>query len=408
MTDKYLHIESGPPAIGPDQLPAASSPDLEIVPVTPLEYVHTWHLNFDEWRGPLSMRQYIDREEFLLHTDLSKDGQITAWILTSRSLPRNADGSRPIFAACESMLKRAYVAHEGDLQEILAHGIASVYTRPEYRGKGYAGRMLKELGPTLRGWQRPRDQRHFSVLFSDIGNTYYSRFGWKTFPSEHITLQPVSSIEVVTKLRTSLQLPEVRDLTAEDVSKIPAISYLEQELRESSSAAPKKYFVAVCPDGKHFSWHHAREDIQCKILGLPYPEVKGAMHTATGIALVWIRILANEHKDNQLVILRTILPPPTKDLPSEDLSRILAALLLRAQLEAGKWNMYNGVELWSPDKSVLGAAELLAGSELEAGPEPKKLVEVISRDKEHVCCMQWAGDESDEIVWVANERFEWC
>ena len=251
------------------------------------------------------------------------------------------------------MLKRAYVAHEGRLQETLAHGIASVYTRPEYRGKGYAGRMLKELGPTLRGWQRSREQRHFSVLFSDIGNTYYSRFGWKTFPSEHITLQAVSSIDIVTQLRTSLHLPEVRDLTAEGVRKIPAIDYLKQELRESSSAAPKKYFVAICPDDKHFSWHHAREDIQCKILGLPYPEIKGATHTASGIGLVWIRILANNPKENQLVILRTILPPSAKDLQAEDLSRILAALLLRAQLEAGNWDMHQGVELWSPNTSVL-------------------------------------------------------
>ena len=408
MTVKYPQLASGPPAVAADVLPAASSPDLEIVPVTPLEYVHTWHLNAEEWRGPLSQKQYNDREEYLLSQELCKDGQITAWILTSRSLPRNPDGSRPILASCESLLKQAYVAHGGGLQEILAHGIASVYTRPEYRGRGYAGRMLKELGGTLKGWQRPREQRHFSVLFSDIGNAYYSRFGWKTFPSEHITLQAISSTDMVTSLRASLQLPEVKDLTAEDVRKIPGVTYLEQELRETSSAAPEKYFVAVSPDGKHFGWHHAREDIQCKILGLPYPNIKGAIHTESGIAVVWIRILANDPKDNQLVILRTIQPPSAKDIPAEERSRILAALLLRAQHEAGNWDMRNGVELWSPDTSVLGAAELLAGSELAAAPESKKLVEVISRDKEHVCCLQWDGDEHDEVVWIANERFEWC
>ena len=124
--------------------------------------------------------------------------------------------------------------------------------------------------------------------------------------------------------------------------------------------------------------------------------------------MVWIRILANDPKDNQLVILRTIQPPSAKDIPAEERRRILAALLLRAQLEAGSWDMRNGVELWSPDRSVLGAAELLAGPELEAAPDSKKLVEVISRDKEHVCCLQWDGDEHDEVVWMANERFEWC
>ena len=401
MTEQYINKTSLPPAVASADLPSASSPDLILVPAHPLEYVHTWYLNAGEWRGPLTMEQYLDREESLKKQDLTKDGHLTAWILTSTALPKNMDGSRPILAACESMLKHAYIARDGQLHKVLAHGVASVYTRPEYRGKGYAGRMMNELGKALRSWQHDPREEHFSVLFSDIGSQYYPRFGWKVFPSTHILLKPLS-IAISKKIKAALSLPEVEDIRAKDLPSLPTVSHVEHELRSKSKANPAVSHLAIRPDLEHLGWHHAREDVQCRILGDPYPAIKGAISTPRGLALIWNRVFSNNPQENHLVVLKTVIPAALETEPDSVVEKTLAALLLRAQEEAAAWNMHMGVEIWSPDKYVMGAANLLQQT------QGAKQVELITRDKEHVCCLRWDEKEDEEVVWVANERYEWC
>lgn len=56
------------------------------------------------------------------------------------------------------------------MQDVISHGIGSVFCDPVYRGKGYAVRMLSELGKILDTWQQQNeDKADFTVLFSDIG-----------------------------------------------------------------------------------------------------------------------------------------------------------------------------------------------------------------------------------------------
>jgi len=392
---------SKPAALDAKTQPSATDTDLVLEPANALEYVHTWYLNADEWKGPLSLDQYLERETYLKELDLTKDAQITAWILTSSTLPPNEDGSRPILAACETLLKHAYVARNGKVDKILAHGIASVYTRPEYRGKGYAGRMMAELGRKLESWQqKDQDKGTFSVLYSDIGQEFYTRFGWEVFPSTHIILQPMDQA-AYGELRHDH--PHVGELDSEDVANIPAAQYVEEDLRQLSTQKPEVPYVAVRPDIEHFAWHHAREEFQAKALGKGFPEVKGAIHRATGVALVWCRVYASKPADWQLQILHTVIPNDLKD--SSEAEEALAALLLRAQLEAHDWEMVAGVEVWDPQDIVVRAAQRLR-------KEEEGKVEVISRDKEHVCSLRWIGgrpeDKEGPVVWLSIEKYAWC
>ena len=58
----------------------------------------------------------------------------------------------------------------GKLEEKMVWGIGSVFVREEYRGKGYAGRMMDELGKRLETWGKGDEQKTaFTVLYSDIG-----------------------------------------------------------------------------------------------------------------------------------------------------------------------------------------------------------------------------------------------
>lgn len=400
-----------PPAVAPSDLPSAASPDLELLPATPIEVQQICLLNQDEWRGPLSVEEYLDREDALREQDLTR-GTLTCWILTSPKLPANADGSRPVLASCESLLKSAYIARNGKVDQILTHGIGSVFTRPQHRGRGYAARMMTELAKQLETWQQPEGVKGaFSILYSDIGQKFYARFGWKVFPSSHVHLDPVNleEYESTRKRLTDLikkGLPEIEDLTAADLDQIPAVVNLEQTIQVESAAQPTMPFLAIRPDRAHFAWHHAREEFQSKAIGKPEPTIKGAIHKETGIAVIWCRVYATNPAEWSLHILHVVIPPATKAAPTPADHLALSALLLRAQLEAHIWEMQDGVEVWDPSGFVITAAKKL---KVEEDSE----VKVIHRDREHLCSLKWNGarpgdDESGKVTWLNNEKYAWC
>lgn len=398
---------STPPPLELSSLPPGNSPDLQLVPATELERTQSWHINCHEWRGPLSPAQYFEREAYLERQSLVSDGKITFWILTLKtSDPNSHDSSRstsgrPILAACETVLKSAYVAQGGKLRKILAHGIGSVYCRSEYRGKGYASRMISELGTRLGelAWQQPKDtpRGFFSVLYSDIGRQFYAKHAWKPMPSTHIVLLPVHQ-KSYEKTRQRLGLPEVKDLTATSLETVcqTAISQVETELIEKSRQTPSVPFVAFRPDVEHMGWHHAREDFQARTLFGTDPEIKGAIDPSSGCALIWSRVWRETPARHSIDILRTVIPSKNT-LSAEEIEMSLAALLLRAQLESTAWDMLAGVEVWAPEESLLAAATLLNGSEKE--------VEIVVREKEHICSLRWEGE--GDVQWFASEKYPW-
>lgn len=150
-------------------LPPSDSPSLILEHPTAAEKYAIWHLNSQEWRGPLSLPAYIRREEFMQNQPLTRDGGMTFWVLVYSSSIASAD--RQIVASCETYKKRALVAREnGKVEEVVSHGIGSVFCDPLVRGKGYAIRMMKEIGKELYTWQQEdRRKVDFTVLYSDIG-----------------------------------------------------------------------------------------------------------------------------------------------------------------------------------------------------------------------------------------------
>lgn len=149
-------------------LPPSNSHTLALLHPTRDEKLATWNLNGQSWRGRLSLPAYLRRETYLENQDFTKDGGITFWILVDTTAQPNL---RPILASCESLRKRALIAKgDGQVEEIISHGIGSVFCNPEFRGRGYAQRMIEELGKKLDTWQQDGDiETSFTVLYSDIG-----------------------------------------------------------------------------------------------------------------------------------------------------------------------------------------------------------------------------------------------
>lgn len=394
---RSLPVPYLPPPVDSASLPSAQSTDVILVPATSPEYVQTAYLNAVAWKGPLNMDQYLEREVQLQSVGLTKDGRITGWILTSTALPANPDGTRPILASCESIVSSAFIARAGKLQKVQIHGIASVYTRPEYRGKGYAGRMMADLGKRLETWQQIHNQPNpYSVLYSDIGRNFYAQFGWKPHDSTHIHL-PLLARADYEKAATSF--PPIQDLSSKDLQSLPTVRFAQEELQRLSTKEPKVTFTALSPDVDHFEWHHSREEYLTQLRGKGQHVVKGAIHRDTGLAVIWSLRYAEQSKDWQLALLHTVIPSDIQ--PSEANQRILAALLLRSQVEASDWDMAGGVDIWDPSELVVAAARLLRTHD-----QPE--VEVITRDKEHICSLRWGGSQEHESVWIFKQEYAWC
>ena len=88
---------------------------------------------------------------------------------------------RTILASCDTIKKRGLVATRNDsgensVKEVVTHCIFSVFCRPEYRGKGYASKMMEDLRLTLKTWDQNLDENAiFTMVYSDIGKVCRSK-----------------------------------------------------------------------------------------------------------------------------------------------------------------------------------------------------------------------------------------
>ena len=63
-------------------------------------------------------------------------------------------------------------------------GVGAVFTRPEERGHGYASMIIERLIEQSR-----REGAAIAGLFSEIGDRFYERFGFKTVPLDEVDVQ---------------------------------------------------------------------------------------------------------------------------------------------------------------------------------------------------------------------------
>ncbi|KAI1736786.1 hypothetical protein F4680DRAFT_249642 [Xylaria scruposa] len=298
------------------QYPDASDESLVLTHPTAAEKEQTWSLNHREWGGALDLPAYLEREPFLASTPLAVDDGMVHWILTTEDASSPTTGQdeqkRSVLASCETIRKRVlYAPRTGKdgVKEGLGYGIGSVYTYPEFRGKKYAARMLRELGEVLKTWpveeqlrkkrSQIRGQGHdstgsqatnggsepstngraklrkaeaekavCSALWSDIGKKFYASKGWPVYPSGHVefhsscTTSQLGMSSLLEKAQqphnTSLTLTPVNtsnlaQLCREDEAQLRAD--LVRHARENDRTA-----FAFAPEYEVFRWHWAREE----------------------------------------------------------------------------------------------------------------------------------------------------
>lgn len=385
-------------------LPDLNAPELILTQPTQQEQEQVWALNFEAWAGALSQKDYLEREHYLMTVPLAKNGGVTHWILVDKNA---IPDQRRIFGSCETLLKPALITdRDGNVVDCIAHGVGSVFCDPQYRGRGYAGRMMVELGKKLRIHQVEETLCAFSVLWSDIGKTYYAKHGWVAFPSCHIEFPPLADSSSVATHLTSSDLASLCDL---DEAKVR---------RTMSKAKDGKVQAAIVPNIDHMQWHHMREDFLCNKIFDKSPVTRGAIVGEPGhrVWAIWTRNFygpVRPESGNVLSILRLVLEDeePTHRFSDRTGGAIhiggtldkqaakLKTVLQIAQAEAAEWKL-NHVELWNPSPYV---QSLLTRMNIKHGR--------VERDKESIASLYWYGEGSgsvDDLEWVGNEKYGWC
>ncbi|KAI0372039.1 hypothetical protein BV20DRAFT_964740 [Pilatotrama ljubarskyi] len=179
---------------------SVSLADLSLFPATPEQVRRSRENTAAEWAKGLSVDQYVQRDVIMDTHEHAAGGKLITWVLAPRSNPTTLD----FMCSCETFRRTAVVAKRAkevdarEVREVTAYGVASVYTPPRNRHKGYASHMMRllhwvlaprsALPPSFPAeWGAPPDvdmlrslgaaNAHFSVLYSDVGKRFYQSVG---------------------------------------------------------------------------------------------------------------------------------------------------------------------------------------------------------------------------------------
>jgi hypothetical protein len=375
-------------------LPDARSPNLCLTHPTAGEFQTIYSLSFLAWGDALTLPQYLEESAFLTTVPLAKDNGMSVWMLTDKTL---AQDQRPILCSCETFRKRAFITDtKGQFTETIIHGIASVFCNPKYRGRGYAARLMRDLAIMLPSWQIESMRCVGSVLYSDIGKTYYANLGWHPFPvNSHIELDPMNA--PTPSQARNLLVKDLDQLCKDDETMIR---------RAMTSMSNGKIRMMLVPDLDHMLWHHRKEEFACDKLFGKQPQVKGAIAGQSGnrIWAIWThRFYGNPESassDNTLYILRVVIENQDADAEQRAMqAEQMQAILQAAQIEAAEWKLHC-VKLWDPAH--------LVQEMLERAGIPHRNVE---REEDSIASLLWCGEGSgkeDTLEWIGNEKYAWC
>ncbi|KAI1265838.1 hypothetical protein F5Y18DRAFT_29604 [Xylariaceae sp. FL1019] len=390
-----------------NSIPSSDDEHLHLTHPTDDEIVKIWTNTFTSWKDHYeTLSEYSEESQYLTSVPLAENGGMTTWILVDKTLSAN---QRQILCSCESIFKRVLISdEEGNIEEGVIHGIASVFCADEYRGRGYATRHMREISKTLRYWQaQPGRKVIGSVLYSDIGKSFYAKLGWK--PNDTNSHVEFSSIR-------SPKPDTARDVLEEELA---ALCEEDEKLIHEAMAAPIARTLnrlVILPDLDHMLWHIRKADYATKHLFGKVPHAKGAIAGQPGkrVWAIWTHRYYGRHDaeltDNVLYILRLVVEgDPSANQPRsdskckysnlpEEQATSLEDVLRAAQSEAAEWHL-DKVKLWDPSPCVYEA--------ISTGTIPHTVVE---REESSIASFMWYDEDENETapIVINNEHYAWC
>ncbi len=220
----------------------------------------------EAWGGPLAVERYQALERRLRGHGWSRE-VLRGWLLC-------AEGGE-VLSSCETYRMPSRI--EGAPGH--SYAIASVYTEPDKRRKGYAAELLSRLGECLAG----TGDAQAMILFSDVALHIYEKSGFAARPAP------------------TLRFPSLPGDPGEGVDELFPESRAAQALAWIPLPADP---FAILPAPAQIDWHLERERIFSELLGRPRPTACGARIGSS--AVLW----SADFREGHLTILLFHAPGP--------------------------------------------------------------------------------------------------
>ncbi|GMF22695.1 unnamed protein product [Phytophthora fragariaefolia] len=344
--------------------------------------------DFEQWGAPsLNLEQYQRKEELQRSTAFSQRGSIF-WALVEDKDDSTelVPGETVLCCHCEShRFDCAVRRSSGEIERGYSHHIGSVFTLPEYRKRGLATLFMKEVAKELGKLPGAL----VSVLYSDIGPTYYDKLGWKLHPSKMATLgvaQPHS-----TKLSESEVA--IESLFLDD--KLDAFFQVDNArfVEELSDArfGGKEAFV-VLPTRDSLEWQFCIGVHFARVREYDEPPSRCGVKVDKDAFAIWCHNL----KESTLYVVRARFPE-TGERAAET-----TRLLLNAAFEEARRFKLTKVAIWDPPPALL-IDDVRSHLEIEFEEREDSLSSamVFSRGSGQ-------GDGNSVLpYWLGNEKYAW-
>uniref|UniRef100_K3WEX0 LYC1 C-terminal domain-containing protein n=1 Tax=Globisporangium ultimum (strain ATCC 200006 / CBS 805.95 / DAOM BR144) TaxID=431595 RepID=K3WEX0_GLOUD len=358
--------------------------------------------DFEMWGAPaLTKEQYQKKEALQRATAFSQRGSIF-WALVGRVQGDDSSGDASdaavnagkdlIYCHCEShRFDCVFRNRKGEIVHGFSHHIGSVFTLPSHRKNGLASFFLTEIAKSMA--KRPNAVA--SVLYSDIGPTYYDKLGWRLHPS------------TIAELNVAAARNTAAIETGKDASTGTKL-FLDQEL-DAFLAQDNRCIVDEMSGGQYdgkevFAALPTRDSIEWQFcIGVHYANIRGFkdLPSQCGLKLdndafvVWCHNL----KESTLYIVRARFP--------KDASRHDAVLqLLRAALVEAKAFQLDHVAIWDPP-SLLFAPEIVSKLDVVKEERQDSLSSAMIFAQHRGGQASAAEGNAALPIWIANEKFAW-
>ncbi|CCM04741.1 uncharacterized protein FIBRA_06930 [Fibroporia radiculosa] len=365
--------------------------NLSLFPATPEQTLECLKRTAIEWANGFTTEDFVRRETILSLQEHGAEGKLTSWVIAPRANPKTLD----FMCSCDTFRRTAVVARPGadpKAKEIIAYGIASVFTPPEKRRNGYARHMMRllhwvlapwsTLPPFPKAWGAPPAVAHgnaqLSILYSDIGPNFYYTCGpdgngtpgWVECESVETSL--VLSSE---RMRENVSAPHKSShswmwLGEDDMKYVweQDVEWMKADLAASASSTSRLQVAFLTDKGVGASQGATLHDVLENIgSGRPTFATWSLDTLASSRTLILTRLRA---------------------------TRVTFPALVERLIEFARRCDVVKIEIWGMNTEL---QEVAGGLGWET-----------TRRASHLASMKWYGKEvSDEIDWAFNERFCW-
>ncbi|PFH45908.1 hypothetical protein AMATHDRAFT_70907 [Amanita thiersii Skay4041] len=366
----------------------------------------------------MSEEDYLLRDVMAEKDEHARDGRLITWVLA----PRNEPQTLKFLCSCETFKRDGLVCYfdnEGcQIMNAECYGIASVFTNPSERGKGYARHMMRLLhwvlapAPSLAStfpqeWGAPPTRIAgygnglFSALWSDVGKGLYRSCGPTGGLDGWVVRQPISTTWDVQALEERLANYESQSkwswLNETELARLwerdaQLLRGDMMALDTSKYPRERRVFFTFLPDhGVAFFQHKRTEHFWRQMLPIP---------THWGIGVFDGESLFGERLGPVSVFATWCLEVGQYKRPTLLITRLrvkeveeLKCLLYHVWQFCRKHGVGH-VEVWNLPEGLQRVATAIGGQTYER--------------KIHLPSFKWYWKAENEVEWLFNERFCWC